>query len=458
MNNQDKYVKEVVSGFQQNRGRASVYCFEPIEPAAVILGMITAYRVRSPEEKVFVIVDCYDTRVAIIEKLKFNSLNDNVTILSADYIKKEYKYDYKLIITVGINNSLDFLQFVGTQGKYVLAILTENIMNNEFITGVREFLPAIEVTVSPASVRADKIYLPVEEYRIGVDMNDEDKALYDKCAEYIATSISIFGEFYNIEKCKMGDPRTNTSAIDFRDQIARQNGWHPELDCTSTFNRQIDDIYNPNVLLERATTFYNILRERRELATDNAAKLQVILDLCIEHKDKKIIIVSKRGEFASAITEYINKNSLLKCGDFHNTIESTIATDEYGQTILVKSGANKGQPKVIGAVAISTANAKRFNDGNINILSIKNSSDSKLKTAVDLIIFSTPTVDGIIDFKTRFSGVSFTSEPTINYKVYCRGTLEAKVLAEQKESALIKVIDDSEDFIGYTETNDDNIW
>ena len=37
---------------------------------------------------------------------------------------------------------------------------------------------------------------------------------------------------------------------------------------------QIDNIYNPNILFEKANTIYNITRERANLVTDNKNKLQ----------------------------------------------------------------------------------------------------------------------------------------------------------------------------------------
>jgi len=459
--NLEKYIKEVSTGFQRNKGRASVYCFHPISYADLILNLITQFYNKHPDDQVFIIVDCYNTRKSILDRLCKENAVYNVKILSADYIKDNYKYTYKFIITVGINDNTALIKFLKDQAKFMLVILTKNLMNNEFTNSVRQWLPPIEITVSDASVRSDSIYLPVEEYRVGVSINSHDKELYDKCSEYIATSVSIFGELSNIEKCKYGDTVLNISSAEFRDNIAKQNGWSTTLDTSLDWSKQIDEVYNPNVLFERANNFYNITKQRRDLVTDNIAKIEAIIQICVDNEGKKILIVSKRGEFASTITKYINDvfkdNNKFKCGDYHDAIESTIAVDEYGVTQLTKGGKSKGKPKIIGSQAISTLNMKRFNSSMINVLSIKNSSSIKLEIAVDLVIFSSPFVDEIISFKTRFANIVFNSVPTITYKVYCIGTIENKQLTKQKESRLITVINDNENFIGYDETNGDII-
>lgn len=114
-----------------------------------------------------------------------------------------------------------------------------------------------------------------------------------------------FGDLKTIEKCKYGDEVLNISATEFRNNIAKQNGWRHDLDTNIAFYKQIDDIYNPNILEEKARNFYSIAKLRRDLCTDNVDKLSVINDICNANKDKKILIVSKRGEFAAQITKFL---------------------------------------------------------------------------------------------------------------------------------------------------------
>ena len=340
----------------------------------------------------------------------------------------------------------------------MLCILTKNIMDNGFINSVRNILPTIANVDLDTALRKDNIYSPVEEHRYGVELNNEDKELYDKYNEYIDSSIKILGSLDNIEKCKYGDVKLNISNTEFRYNLAIENGWRSDLDTSIPYMRQIDDNYNPNVLYERACNFYNIAKQRKDLVTDNIAKLEIIKNICENNKDKQILIISKRGEFAAEITKYINKHLGNICGDYHDCIDDAIAIDDFGCPILIKSGENKGKPKIIRSQAQSTLNEQRFNDGSINILSIKNSSNTKLKIACDLVILTTPLMDNIIDIKTRFANIKFNGEITNVYKIYCIGTIEYDTMAKENILPIIKVMDETENFVEYDENNNTVIW
>ena len=260
-------------------------------------------------------------------------------------------------------------------------------MDNEFITKVRNLLPNIAINTNVDNLqKTANIYSPVEEHRIGVYFDEEDKKEYDKQTDYINTSIKIFGELSNIEKCKNGDPTLNISAASFREQLARENGWSEELNTSIDFHKQIDDIYNPNTLYERACTFYTITKKRRDFVSDNNSKLDAILKICKDNPKKQILIISKRGEFAARVTKHLIANGVY-CGDFHDCIEDTILRDEFGVPISIKSGKHKGEPKIIKSQAISSLNLRAFNDKALNVLSIKNSSNNGLRYSYNYFSF-----------------------------------------------------------------------
>lgn len=457
----DRFIKQVTDGFQNLKGKASVYCFVTSVVPELVYNIITLFSKKHPNQQIFIGVDTYETRKSITNFLKNKGISEdngyNIRILSATYINIKYSYSYKLVITVGINDNLNIIKHLNSNANFMLSILTKNIMDNNFITNVRNILPSINTINIDNSAKSDLIYSPVEEHRHGVELSDDDRKLYDKYTDYITTSISIFGDLSNIEKCKQGDIALGISAADFRNAIARENGWSENLDTNVDFLKQIDDIYNPNTLFERACTFYNIAKQRRDLVCDNEAKLEVIRDICLNNKDKKILIISKRGEYAAKITKYLNECLDLHCGDYHDCIEDAIAVNEMGIPILVKSGPNKGKPKIICSQAQSSFNERRFNAGLLNILSIKSASNIKLKIACDIVIFTSSFCDSIIDVRTRFTDISFNNVPTTTYRIYCNSTIESDKLNKEKEYPTIKVINDTENFIGYDENSGDII-
>lgn len=461
LTSKDKFIKQVTDGFQNLKGKASVYCFTTSVIPELVYNIIVPFSKKHPNQQIFIGVDTYETRKSIMDFLRSKDITKdngyNIRILSVTYINIKYSYSYKLILTIGINDNFDVIKHLNNNANFMLSILTKNIMDNNFITNVRSILPSIDTINIDNSVKSDSIYSPVEEHRHGVELSDDDRKLYDKYTDYITTSISIFGELSNIEKCKKGDVALGISAADFRNSIACENGWSENLDTNVDFMKQIDDIYNPNILFERACTFYTIAKQRRDLVCDNEAKLEVIRNICLDNKDKKILIISKRGEYAAKVTKYLNECLDLSCGDYHDCIEDIIAVDEMGIPILVKSGVNKGKPRVIGSQAQSSLNEKRFNAGLLNILSIKSASNVKLKIACDIVIFTSPLCDSIIDVRTRFTNVSFNNVPTIIYRIYCNSTIENDKLNREKECSTIKVINDTENFIGYDENSGDII-
>lgn len=461
MKSKDKLINQVVDGFQRLKGKASVYCFSKDVIPELLYHIITRLTQKYKDASIFIVVDCYDTRKNIIGYLKENNIREdtgyNIRCLSVDYVREQYKYSYALTVTVGVNDNFSILNKLYRESKFTLSILTKNIMDNNFINNVRNILPCIDTADLDIAIRHDNIYSPVEEHRYGVELSDDDRELYNKYTDYITTCISIFGDLSNIEKCKKGDDKLGISATDFRNTVAYENGWNENLDTNIPFMKQIDDIYNPNVLFERACTFYTIAKQRRDLVCDNDAKFEVIKNICLDNKDKKILIISKRGEYAAKITKYLNENSDIKCGDYHDCIEDAIAVNDIGIPILVKSGVNKGKPRVIGAQAQSSLNERRFNAGVINALSIKSASNVKLKIACDIVIFTSSLCDNIIEVKSRFTDVVFNGVPTKTFRVYCNSTIENDKLNKEKENTLFTIINETENNVLYDENSGDII-
>ena len=181
-------------------------------------------------------------------------------------------------------------------------------------------------------------------------------------------------------------------------------------------------------------------------------ELDVIEKICRDNKDKQILIVSKNGTFASEITKYLN-NKGISCGNYHDCIDDAVLVDDNGIPILYKSGANKDKPRVVGAQYQSSANEKRFNNKTINVLSIKCSSNVKLKIACDIVILTSCLYDNIIDVKTRFTNVTFVGIPTKVYRLYTNNTIENEKLNTEKVNPTFTIINETENNIEYDENS-----
>lgn len=429
--------------FVEKKGKASCYALKPVKPENIITVFINAHRQKRNDTKILIVTNTYEQRLKIKDILEKHNLIDNVTILTRKFINGYYNYIYHFTFLFGCNDDIDVLKHLNHQSKFTLNILTEyNLVLNEKINKV---LPIITTNVTFNELCQDRLKYPVEETHIPITISDEDKEQSDKYDKYISSSMSIFGSFENADKCRIGDAVLNISAGEFRYNLAKENGWSETLDTNIEFNKNIDEIYNPNSLFERANTLYNIIRERTNLLTDNNAKIPAIIDIINKHKDKKILIVSKRGEFANLIANYINENTEYLCGEYHDCIPEQYIKDENGEYITYKSGENKGKRKLFKSKALSTMCLNRFNSSDksfaINLLSIKNSSDIKLKTAIDIVIFTSSVCYSPNDFISRYSNIEFNSNPLISYMLYCNNTIESNKINERLLTNNVKLIE-----------------
>lgn len=432
----EKYNAEIMNGFQQAKGKGYCFCINPITPYKLVASTAVAMCNKDNERSCFIVTPYYDISNKIkyeIEKLSPNN-NFKINFTGKQYINPKFNYNYDCIIIVGINgdekDDVEKLRKLTNCSKFTLIVFTESSLSqeiNEFLLRHSTFL---KTTVTPTEARVAYLNCPVEEWRYGVPFTSTDQEEYDKANQFISESITIFGSLDNIEKCARGDNRLNISASEFRYNFAYENGWSEHLDMKSDYDRSIDDVYNPNALNERANTFYTITHKRKEMAIRNDNKLQIIADIVSNNSNKKICIVSKSGEMALAIANYLNQEEYqklgIKCGQYHDCIPDSYATDSEGNIIVHKSGKDKGNPIVMKSQASSTQYERLYNSGLINVLSIKFATNTKLKIAFDLIIFTDALTANIAQFKSRFANCYCNEVPNKVYRVYTMNSIEER--------------------------------
>lgn len=446
----EKYNAEIKAAFQQAKGKGHCFCINPITPYKLVATIAVAICNRDSQRSCFIVTPYYDVTNKIkfeIEKLAPNN-EFKINFTGKQYINPKFNYNYDCTICVGINgdekDDVDKLRKLYNCSRFTLAILTESSLPaemNEFLLRHSCFL---KTTVTPNEAKVAYLNSPVNEWRIGVPFSDVEQQEYDKANQFITESITIFGSLPNIEKCARGDNLLNISASEFRYQFAYENHWHERLDMKSDYDRSIDEYYNPNALNERANAFYTITHKRKEMAIRNDNKLKAIADIVINNVDKKICIVSKSGETALAIANYLNQDEYqslgIKCGQYHDCIPDSYATDSEGNIMLHKSGKNKGTPIVLKSQAASTQYERLFNSGIINVLSIKFATNTKLKIAFDLIIFADVLTANISQFKSRFANSYCTTNPNEVYRIYTANSIEERDMNRENVNNNVQIM------------------
>lgn len=459
MNKLDNIYEDIALKWKNNKGIGSVYCINPLNYAKLTCNIIQKVLYKKEDSKIFIVVKDYNSRRDIVDILDKNKIDrKHISINSIDYIKVNYKYDYDLIIVANVNTFSNKLKYLKEHTRFMLMIMTVNNIYNYDIDEIHKLLPLINIENSTEEIKKINLCSPVKEIHIGVDLNNEDKNSYDKQSSYINNIMTIIDNVDNIKYIKYGNNKLNLSAAQVRYNIAKNNGWSENLDMNIEFNKQIDDAYNPNALLDKVNSLIELIKLRRNLATDNINKINKIIEILNteENKDKKFIIISKRGEFAANLTKELNNNN-IKCGDYHDCIEDKMAVDNNGIPILIKSGPNKGQPKILKSKAISSLNLELYLNDNIQILSTKNSSLNGLNLVVDGMIITSPICEDIYSIKCRFDRIDFTNTPNIVYVLYSNSTIEQKQLLNRDRYSFVEIINETEKIISYDENSGDII-
>lgn len=444
---------------KEYKGKGCIHCVRPLDYKEIIINIITLMRNKNPDISIFIVVSEWRYREDLFKEFDNRNINKfGISCITTNYVNNKYKYIYDLIISIGINEWDHNADIIFFRCKFKLMILTDNNISSNKLSEIYKNIPCVNDIINSENINSYRLSTPVEEHRIPILFNsDEDKTNYLKYDDYVYQTITIFGNFDSVHAARSGT-KDGKSAAQFRDEIATYNGWSAEMDMTSPFNKKIDDCYNPNILLERANTCFDIIRKRAIMCTDNEAKLDKIVEIIKDNPNKTFMVISKRGEFAVTVTEYINDKLGDICGDYHDKIDNRMLTDANGIPILYKSGAKKNTPRIIGATAISSLNMKAFNEGQLRVLSIKNASSDSLQINVDEWIFTSPLCDTVDQLRYRFKNVVCNNKVLKVYKLYMDGTIEQKaVISKEKESPTYTIIENNVNYLFAGKNNEENI-
>lgn len=415
----------------------------PLPDKVMILGTLQKLYASGRDIDTLIITNNFSDRGDLVEFLthqedeqnnaEFKKLLDskNIKIFTSNYIER-LNYNGTLFVTIlyHCDSLCDNVFNVLKRSKFRLVVLNRLSLNKDDLNKLYSICPLLS-DFKQNEIDAIRISTPVEEIRIGVDIpedTEEFKLLkyYDK---YITTSVNIFGSFDNIQYARVGDSRAGVSATQFCYNLALENGWNEHLDMSVELNVQIDELYNPANIRDRASQTYEIIRNRRKLLSDYPAKLEEILKIVKEHENEHILIINKYGDFAAKVTEYLNNMSETDvCGNYHDKVESIPASTIDGTPLFIKQGPHKGERRMFAAKAQKTFNQDRFNRGYIYVLSTSNSPDISLDIPIDVIIITSPECEEIESYLYRLSYVTIPNGVIKLYSIYITNSSEDKKL------------------------------
>lgn len=432
-----------IDHWRDAKGIGTALIPSPLNDKVMILGVLQRTYSKNPDNITLIVVNTFNERTELIEFItnqddeennnEFKKLiaNKQIKIFTTNFIKNnDYNVNLNVIILYHCEELCDNLFRILNKTKFKLVVFNRLNIPIEDLNKIYSICPLLN-DFKQNEIDALRVSTPVEEMRIGIDIPEdtEDFKLLQYYDEYISTSINIFGSFDNIQYARIGDSRCNMSATTFCYNLALENGWSENLDMSIEINVQIDNMYNPSAIRERALQTYEIIRKRNTFLSSYNAKLDKILEIVKENKDKHILIISKFGEFAAKTTQFLNDMSEQEiCGNYHDRVDPIPASTVDGTPIYIKSGPQRGERRMFSAKAQKTYNEQRFNLGYINVLSTNNSPDKELSIPIDIVIITSPLCEEIEAYIYRLSDVYYPSGIIKLYTLYIKDSIEEKRL------------------------------
>lgn len=462
--------EDAILHWRDNNGIGTAIIPKPLNDKIMILGILQRIYNSNPFASVLIITQTFSERIEIIEFLtqQPNSEENNkqfkdlieqkcLKIFSNNLIKN---YKTNIIPLVSIvyhcDDIFDELFAVLSKTKFKLVILDKIMQKSEDMNKLYSICPLLN-DFKQNEIDEIRTTTPVEDMWIGITIPEDSETykLLNYYNEYITTSLNIFGSFDIMQQANIGNTQLNISANQICANIAQENGWNEHLDMSVEINVQLDELYNPASIKERASQTYEIIRNRAQLLSDYEGKLVEILKIVKEHKDEKILIINKRGEFANKVTDYINEYSdTIICGNYHDKVEPIPTVDKYGNPVLYKSGPNKGKLRYMAAKAQKTYNEQLFNIGKLNVLSTTSAPDKTLSINVDIIIITSPQCESIKNYMYRLSNVYYNNNELKLYNIYIKNSLEETKLQNKELAKTHQIVNKCENNV-ISENNSD---
>ena len=453
----EKEYNKAIERWRINKGVGSMLIPTIYNDKLVLLYLLQHLYKANKDYRTYILVENFNERLNIVNLLtnqenekenndEFKRLldNRNIIIYTFDYANDRTIFADVMIAYHIDDNYIDSIVRHLKSNKFRLAIFNK-LLKPEVSAKLYKVCPNLDV-FSSFEVALNRLSSPVEEMTHGVTLSST--ALLKSYNDYISTSMSIFDDFDTLNKARVGDTNSNISSAQYCATLAANNGWTPNLDMSSEINRQLDSLYNPNALKERASTTYEVIRSRNKFLASYKNKIDAIIDFLKENNNKQFIIISKYSEFADTLSDEINKAfGIDKCKSLHDKVDPIPAIDDDGNVITFKSGAKKGTPKMWSYAAQLKLFTKRFNEKRLQILSLTNSPDKDIELQVDGIILSSPLCLTPNQYLYRLGKVHFNEQTMRFYTFYIKDSIEQKAIEGRNVNEHYKLITDYENNI-----------
>ena len=459
-----KIIEEVAKHWasKEIKGNGAIYVPKPFDDKALMFYILKCVFEKNPEAKCVILTETMAIRQEIIDYSKVfeygdngnnlinNKVKDNSIRVVTTNICTRLPYNSNLYLTILYHPvTIDYrVNYVLTKSKFKL-ILVASYPSPSLMQEILSVSTFMDDFTKPDVDNKVHNSCPVEEMLVAIPLAEGSQTAINlkELNDYISTSLNIFGSFDIMTQCRLGNPTVNMSANEMCARIADSNGWSDSLDMSLEINKQIDELYNPLSIKERASMTYEFIRTRMNLLSDYEGKLEEIYKIVEERKGSNILIISKRSEFAEQVTKYLNDRYGFEiCVSYHNKMEPIPGVDINGNPIFYKTGKQKGKRKYLGEQAQKTLNEQKFATGKSRVMSTNNAPDKDLCIPIDTVIITSPLCETIEAYMYRLDKVCILAETLKLYTLYVKNSLENQRLNNRTIGENHKIINEKSEY------------
>jgi superfamily II DNA or RNA helicase len=216
---------------------------------------------------------------------------------------------------------------------------------------ITKFYSIIDV-ITAEEAKAEGYVAEFIEYNLAVSLTDNEKITYDKLTETISKNMPKFDNTLSMaQKILVGgkhDNGTYYSGAGWALGWAIKKGWHRELNLSFESHKQIDDLWNPGVIIGYARALMNAIRGRKDFLCNVNAKYTTTLELVTKFNKVKTIIFSESTDFADKIGIILNENKNPTVV-YHSNLKTRIVTSEKSGK-LIKQGKTRLKNEALASI------------------------------------------------------------------------------------------------------------
>jgi len=309
--------------------------------------------------------------------------------------------NYGIIIYDEIHNYTTTTRLAALDSKHVTAEyklgLTGTMPVGEKKMMITSILPVVDVITEEEAIRNKWISNYIE-YNFGVQFTEPEEYAYTVYSNHIANMLTLFkglsdklksitfnktvngtlipnykfsfkDDYTLIMACAFGYKNYEYDAYISPNDVCKAvgyiKGYSKHLDLTNKYNKMISDNWAPDVIQSNCNKFKVYTTNRNRIMTDSEVKMDTIISLLNEFKNKTTIIFMGSTNSADIITTKINNafnDNYAIC--YHSSIESKYLRDENGNLITYKNG----KPKKFGKVGLLKYAVEQLNKNKTKVL------------------------------------------------------------------------------------------